>query len=93
MAAARKKKDKTKIGILMSTSLVIGNMTGSGIFLLPAALASFGGISIFGWIFTLAGSLFLATAFYRLSRMITKAGGPFTYAREGFGDFSGFLVA
>ena len=93
MTAARKKKEKKKIGFFMSTSLVVGNMTGSGIFLLPAALASFGGISIFGWIFTLVGSLFLAGVFSRLSRMITKAGGPFTYAKEGFGNFSGFLVA
>ena len=68
-------------------------MTGSGIFLLPTALAMYGGISIFGWIFTVAGSLFLALVFSRLSGLITKAGGPFTYAREGFGDFTGFLVA
>jgi len=77
----------------MSTSLVVGNMTGSGIFLLPAALAFYGGITIFGWIFTLIGSVFLALVFSRLSKLITRAGGPYTYAREGFGDFTGFLVA
>lgn len=77
----------------MSTSLVVGNMTGSGIFLLPAVLAIYGGISIFGWIYTMAGSLFLALVFSRLSRIIKKAGGPYAYAKEGFGDFSGFLVA
>jgi len=55
-------------------------------------LALYGGISIFGWIFTLAGTLFLALVFSRLSRLITKAGGPYTYSREGFGDFAGFLV-
>ena len=89
----QKVEDKGKIGLWLSTSLVVGNMTGSGIFLLPAALALYGGISLFGWVLTLAGSLFLALVFSRLSRMITKAGGPFTYAREGFGDFAGFLVA
>ena len=68
-------------------------MIGSGIFLLPAALALYGGISIFGWIFTLAGTIFVALVFSRLSRLITKAGGPYTYSREGFGDFAGFLVA
>jgi APA family basic amino acid/polyamine antiporter len=77
----------------MSTSLVVGNMAGSGIFLLPAALAFYGGISIFGWFFTLVGTIFLALVFSRLSKLITKAGGPFTYSREGFGDFTGFLVA
>src|SRR5210317_261232 len=86
-------KEKGKIGFLLSTSLVVGNMTGSGIFLLPAALAVYGGVSVFGWIYTTIGSLFLALVFARLSRIIKKAGGPYIYSREGFGDFPGFLVA
>jgi len=81
-----------KLGFWLSTSLVVGNMTGSGIFLLPAALAVYGGISIVGWIFTTIGIVFLALVFSRLSKLITKAGGPYIYAREGFGDFTGFLV-
>lgn len=87
-----KVKESQKLGFWLSTSLVVGNMTGSGIFLLPAALAVFGGISIFGWIFTSIGVVFLALVFARLSKLITKAGGPYTYSREGFGDFTGFLV-
>jgi APA family basic amino acid/polyamine antiporter len=86
-------KEKEKLGFWLSTSLTVGNMTGSGIFLLPAALAVFGGISIFGWLFTVIGSLFFALVFSRLSRLITKAGGPYAYSREGFGDFAGFIVA
>ncbi len=81
-----------KLGFWLSTSLVVGNMTGSGIFLLPAALAVYGGISLFGWIFTTIGVLFLALVFSRLSKLITKAGGPYVYSREGFGYFTGFLV-
>ena len=93
MSKNNKVEETKKIGFWLSTSLVVGNMTGSGIFLLPAALALFGGISIFGWVFTLVGTIFLALVFSRLSRLITKAGGPYTYSREGFGDFAGFLVA
>ncbi len=93
MSYNNKVKEKDKIGFWLSTSLVVGNMTGSGIFLLPAALALYGGISIFGWIFTLIGTIFIALVFSRLSNLITKAGGPYTYSREGFGDFAGFLVA
>ena len=93
VASNQKEGDEGKIGLWLSSSLVVGNMVGSGIFLLPAALALYGGISMFGWIFTVAGTIFLALVFSRLSRMITKAGGPFTYAKEGFGDFAGFLVA
>ena len=88
-----KKEEKGKIGFWLSTSLVVGNMTGSGIFLLPAALALYGGISVFGWVFTVLGSIFLALVFSRLSSLITRAGGPYSYSREGFGDFAGFLVA
>jgi APA family basic amino acid/polyamine antiporter len=68
-------------------------MIGSGVFLLPAALAAFGGISMVGWIFTSTGAVLLALTLSRLSRLITKAGGPYAYARRGFGDFVGFLVA
>jgi len=31
---------------------VVGNMVGSGVYLLPASLAPFGGISLLGWGFT-----------------------------------------
>ncbi len=93
MGQSTKVKEKGKIGFWISTSLVVGNMTGSGIFLLPAALAIYGGISIFGWLYTVLGTLFLALVFSRLSRLITRVGGPFSYSREGFGDLTGFLVA
>jgi len=86
-------EEKGKIGFWLSSSLVTGNIIGSGIYLLPAALALYGGISIFGWIFSLVGIIFIALVFSRLSKLITKAGGPYTYSREGFGDFAGFLVA
>ena len=83
-----------KIGLITTTSLVIGNMIGAGIFVLPATLAKYGSISILGWIFTSAGSLVLAKIFSNFSKIIvSKSGGPYTYSKEGFGDFIGFLVA
>ena len=87
-------KKPQKIGLLITTSLVVGNMIGAGIFVLPAALASYGSISLLGWIFTAVGALVLAKIFSNFSKMIVnKSGGPYTYARAGFGDFIGFLVA
>ena len=78
----------------MSTSLVIGNMIGAGIFLMPSALASYGGISILGWFFSAAGGFLLAKVFSNLSAMIPdKTGGPYVYSKEGLGDFAAFLVA
>jgi hypothetical protein len=44
----------------MATALVVGNMIGSGVFLLPSALASYGGISIVAWLLTTAGAVLLA---------------------------------
>lgn len=83
-----------KIGLITTTSLVVGNMIGAGIFLLPALLAGQGSISILGWLFSAAGALILAKVFSNFSRIIvSKSGGPYTYSREGFGDFIGFLVA
>jgi basic amino acid/polyamine antiporter, APA family len=83
-----------KIGLITATSLVIGNMIGAGIFLLPSKLASFGSISILGWIFTATGALILAKIFSNMSKIfINKSGGPYAYSKAGFGDFIGFLVA
>ena len=71
-----------KLGLLMCTALVVGNMVGSGIFLLPAALAPFGAISIAGWVVTSAGAIVLALIFGRLARLVPKTGGPYAYSRE-----------
>jgi APA family basic amino acid/polyamine antiporter len=74
-------------------ALVVGNMIGSGVFLLPASLAPYGGISIIGWLISAGGAVCLALVFARLGAAIPKIGGPYAYARAGFGDFGGFLVA
>ena len=87
-------KDKNKLGIWMTTSLVIGNMIGAGIFLMPSALARYGGISILGWLLSSAGALLLAKVFSKLSNMVKDSnGGPYAFAKVGFGDYVGFLVA
>jgi APA family basic amino acid/polyamine antiporter len=77
----------------MATALVIGNMVGSGIFLLPASLGPFGGIAVFGWVFTAVGATILALVFARLGKLVPKAGGPYAFTRAGLGDFPAFLVA
>ncbi|HXV61707.1 MAG TPA: amino acid permease, partial [Vicinamibacteria bacterium] len=82
-----------KLGPAMVTALVVGNMIGSGIFLLPASLGPFGGISIVGWVVSAMGACLLALVFARLARIVRRSGGPYTYTREGFGEFPGFLVA
>lgn len=82
-----------KLGLWMVTALVVGNMIGSGIFLLPASLGPYGGISIIGWLVSAGGAVLMALVFARLARIVKKSGGPYTFTREGFGEFPGFLVA
>jgi APA family basic amino acid/polyamine antiporter len=81
------------IGTWTCASLVAGNMIGSGIFLLPAALAAYGSVSFVGWLLTSGGALLLALLFSGLCRAMPAAGGPYAYTRAGLGDFAGFLVA
>jgi APA family basic amino acid/polyamine antiporter len=87
-------KSPQKIGLWSSTALVVGNMIGSGIFLLPATLAAYGGISLLGWIGSSIGAIVLALLFSNLSKLIPNApGGPYAYTRAGIGDFAAYLVA
>jgi len=81
------------LSLPMATALVIGNMIGSGIFLLPATMAPYGGVSALGWFFTASGAILLALTFAWLARTRAAAGGIYAYTRLAFGDFAGFFVA
>jgi len=81
------------IGFWTAVTIVMGNMIGSGIFLLPASLAPYGAISLAGWIVSAGGSILLAVVFARLARERPAPGGPYVYTKAAFGDLAGFLVA
>jgi arginine:agmatine antiporter len=78
-----------KLGPVLATMIVAGNMIGSGIFLLPATLAGVGSLTIIGWIIGTLGALALALLFSKLARRKPLAGGPATYAFDAFGPFWG----
>src|SRR5829696_5994984 len=91
---AGRPKLKRSMGLWMATALVVGNMIGSGVFLLPASLAGTAGpVSVLAWIFTGAGAILLALVFAGLGRSMPRTGGPYAYARRAFGDFVGFQTA
>lgn len=92
-SSTRSVPEARQLGLWMVTALVVGNMIGSGVFLLPASLGPFGGISIVGWLVSAAGAVCLALVFARLGRVLPRTGGPYAFARAGFGDFAGFLIA
>jgi len=81
------------LGLIATTALVVGNMIGSGMFLLPATLAPFGAASVLGWLVSGIGALALAWVFASLARGAARPGGPHAYARARFGDGAGFVVA
>jgi APA family basic amino acid/polyamine antiporter len=80
------------IGLWMAVALVMGNMIGSGIFLVPASLAPYGGLSLAGWLISTAGALLVAVVFAHLAQLGPAAGGPYAYTRRAFGDLPAFLV-
>jgi APA family basic amino acid/polyamine antiporter len=84
---------RKRLGLTMATALVIGNMIGSGVFLLPSSLAEYGGIAVLAWVVTALGAMALAMVFARLGRAYPRTGGPYAYSRRAFGDFVGFQTA
>ncbi len=63
---------------------------GSGVFLLPANLASTGGIAIYGWLVTIIGALGLSMVYAKMSFLDPSPGGSYAYARRCFGPFLGY---
>ncbi|MFC7818205.1 amino acid permease [Streptomyces sp. NPDC057367] len=82
-----------RFGLPVATALVMGNIIGGGIFLLPASVAPFGTISLLAFGVLTVGAIALALVFGRLAQRDPRTGGPYVYAREAFGDFAGFLAA
>ena len=82
-----------KLGFWALLALVIGNMVGSGIYLLPATLAPLGWNQLIGWVITIAGALSLAWVLARLGARLPLAGGPYAFANAAFGPLAGFTTA
>ncbi|MCZ8369279.1 MAG: amino acid permease [Porphyrobacter sp.] len=81
-----------KLGLFAAIALVMGNMIGSGVFLLPASLAPFGWNAVLGWIVTTAGTLVLAWVLAALTRARPGASDPAGFVTEAFGELPAFLV-
>jgi APA family basic amino acid/polyamine antiporter len=82
-----------KLGFWMAVALVVGNIVGSGVYLVPASLAPYGRNSLSAWLFTATGALVLAVVFAALSRALPAEGGLYAYTRAAFGEVAGFVVA
>ena len=82
------------LGLLDSTTLVVGSMIGSGIFIVSADIArqvKSPGLLIMTWVVTAAMTLIAALSYGELAAAMPHAGGQYVYLRESFGPLSGFL--
>ena len=86
------RKPGQKLGFFMAVALVMGNMIGSGVFLLPASLAPYGWNAVAGWIVTIAGALCLAHVLAKITGEKGCAVGPAELVERSFGPLAGFLI-
>ena len=81
------------LGFWRTWSMSVGTMIGSGIFMMPAVLAPYGGIGLTAWIVSGVAAIIFALTFAGLARRIQKPGGCYAYSHEALGDFGGFIAA
>ncbi len=83
-----------KLGLFDSTSIVVGTMVGSAIFLVPNSIAqNLPSIPMILAVWIIAGALSLlgALAYAELGAMLPATGGQYVFLRESFGPLWGFL--
>jgi len=82
------------IGLWSATTLVIGSVIGSNIFMKPATMAaqlSSPYMIIIVWVIAGIVSMFGAMAFAELGTMFPETGGQYVYLRYAFGDLVAYL--
>jgi APA family basic amino acid/polyamine antiporter len=87
-------KLQPRLGLFSASTIIIGSMIGSGIFVAPSIMAGYVqspgiliGLWIFGGLFTLFGAL----SYGELAAMAPHAGGQYVFLRDAYGKFWGFL--
>jgi basic amino acid/polyamine antiporter, APA family len=82
------------LGLLDATTLVMGSMIGSGIFIVAADIArqvQSPGLLILTWVVGAALTIIAALSYGELAAAMPQAGGQYVYLREAFGPLYGFL--
>jgi basic amino acid/polyamine antiporter, APA family len=82
------------LGLTSSTTLVIGSMIGSGIYIVSADIARLvdsPALLIAAWLVTGFMTIVGALAYGELAAMMPHAGGQYVYLRESLGPIWGFL--
>jgi APA family basic amino acid/polyamine antiporter len=94
MTTPEKHEFKRALNLLDSTTIVIGSMIGSGIFIVSADIArTIGspGWLLVAWVLTGVITLIAALSYGELAAMMPLAGGQYVYLRKSYGPLIGFL--
>src|SRR5688572_6873516 len=82
------------LGLYDATTVVVGSMIGSGIFIVPADMArqvGSPGWLLVAWVVTGVLTIAAALSYGELAAMMPRAGGQYVYLREAFSPLWGFL--
>ena len=82
------------LGLVDATTLVMGSMIGSGVFVVAADISrqvQSPGLMMMTWFVTAALTLVAALSYGELAAAMPHAGGQYFYLREAFGPLWGFL--
>lgn len=82
------------LGLTSATTLVMGSMIGSGIFIVSADIARLvdsPALLIWAWVITGFMTIVGALCYGELAAMMPRAGGQYVYLRESLGPLWGFL--
>ncbi len=82
------------LGLLDATTIVMGSMIGSGIFIVAAEMArelGSPGLLLLTWVLSGLMTVSAALTYGELAAMMPRAGGQYVYLREAFGPLLGFL--
>jgi APA family basic amino acid/polyamine antiporter len=82
------------LGLFDSTTLVMGSMIGSGVFIVAADVSrqvKSPGLFFLTWIVSGLMTVIAAISYGELAGMMPQAGGQYIYLREAFGPLFGFL--
>ena len=82
------------LGLFSATTLVVGSMIGSGIFIVDcdiARLTDSPALFLAAWVVTGTMTFICALSYGELAAMMPKAGGQYVYLRESLGPLWGFL--
>jgi APA family basic amino acid/polyamine antiporter len=83
-----------RLGLFSATTIVVGSMVGSGIFIVDcdiARLTDSPALYLAAWLVTAVMTMICALSYGELAAMMPKAGGQYVYLRESLGPLWGFL--